>query len=207
MQLSRENEPLVKALMENLQNCESVLDLGCGQSSLLQYVPWIKESLGVEVWQPYIDESKKYHIHTDYIQSDLTKFVATRNYDAVICIDVIEHIPKIESEQLIKNMIRWADKRVIIYVPNGFMPQTDPYHDGNKYQEHVSEWSPDDFTKIGFKVFGYSGWKYLRGDGADIKIKTPGHLRDIVNMLSLKTESFCRTRPQYAFALLAVYMK
>jgi len=207
MQLNRETEPLVKALIENLVDCRSVLDLGCGQSSMLQYVPWVENSLGVEVWEPYINESKQHHIHTNYIQSNLIDFKPTCNYDAVMCIDVIEHIKKEESEKLIKNMLAWSDKKVIIYVPNGFMPQTDPYHDKNKYQEHISGWDVQDFTKLGFKVFGYSGWKPLRGDGADIIIKSPGHLRDIVNILSLKTESICRIYPKYAFALLAIYTK
>jgi hypothetical protein len=207
MQVNRENEKVVTSLREYLKGCKSVLDIGCGQSSMLQYIPWITESLGVEIWQPYIDESKQYHIHTHYIQSDVTKFKPTRNYDAVMCIDVLEHISKDKSEKLLDNMIGWADKKIIIYVPNGYLSQGDPYNDGNEYQHHLSEWSVNDFTKRGFIVSGFSGFKYLRGESGDICIKTPGYARDIYQIVSKMSESFCRVHPKYAFALLAIYTK
>src|SRR4030042_2307058 len=111
MQLNRENEPVINALRDNLVFCDSVLDLGCGQSSMIQYVPWIEYSVGVEIWEPYIEESKKHKIHTSYVHSDVTKFIPDNNFDAVICFDVIDHIEKFQAENLIKRMILWADKK------------------------------------------------------------------------------------------------
>ena len=207
MQLDRKNEPVIEALREELKFCTSVLDIGCGQSSMIQYVPWILKSVCVEIWEPYIDESKKHSIHTSYVHSDVTEFVPFRKYDAVMCFDVIEHIDKDKAIKLIKDMITWADKKVLIYVPNGFQAQEDPYNDGNKYQKHVSAWSPKDFTKLGFKVIGYAGWKYFRSSGGDIRIKKIGRARDMLQSLADHSEMIMRNHPNYAFALLAIYSK
>lgn len=208
MQIDRKNEPVVQLMIETFKDCNSMLDLGCGQSSTMQYIPNIKFSTGVEVWKPYIDESKKYNIHTEYVNMDITKFNAPDgSYDGVMCIDVLEHINKIESIKLLKKMKRWANKKILIYVPNGFMPQEDPYEDGNKYQEHISSWHANDLRDLGFDVVGFAGLRCFRGEGADIKIKSPGILRNIYSGLSLLSEPFCRHHPEYAFHLCGIYTK
>jgi hypothetical protein len=206
MQINRKTEPMVEKLIYEMRDCKTVLDLGCGQSSTLQYVPNIEFSTGVEVWQPYIDESKGHKIHSEYINMDVTKFTSPdKSYDAVMCVDVLEHIEKKKSVEFLKRMQKWAKKKVIIYVPNGFMPQGDPYEDGNEYQKHLSGWSPQDFYDLGFEVTGYAGYRGCRGEGADIKIKTPGILRNLYAGISYLSEPFCKTHPEYAFHLFAVY--
>ena len=49
----------VSVLKKELKDCQSVLDLGCGPDSPLQYCKNIKLSIGVEAFQPYLDESQK----------------------------------------------------------------------------------------------------------------------------------------------------
>jgi SAM-dependent methyltransferase len=202
----RRNEPVVASLTEELRDCESVLDLGCGPSSLLQYVSEIRYSMGVDIWEPYIEESRSCRIHNDYSLSGILDYDAgIQTYDAVICIDVLEHIEKKAAEDLIQRMKKTAKKKVILYVPNGFIHQDDLYDEGNRFQEHVSDWTPHDLEKWGFCVTGFSGWKYLRGEGGDIRIKSPGIIRSGFHLISRLTESFCKTHPNYAFHLFAVY--
>ncbi len=45
-------------LKRELSGCGEVLDLGCGYNSPLQYVE-VSHSLGVDLFQPNIEESKK----------------------------------------------------------------------------------------------------------------------------------------------------
>lgn len=61
-----------KELKRELSNCDTVLDLGCGCNSPLQYcnTPF---SVGVELFDPYLEESKKKSIHTQYIKADVGK--------------------------------------------------------------------------------------------------------------------------------------
>lgn len=202
----RGNDPVVASLIKELKKCESVLDLGCGPSSLLQYVRGIRYSMGVDIWEPYIKESRSRHIHTDYSLTGILDFDAgIQTYDAVICIDVLEHIEKKAAEILIQRMKLAAKKKVILYVPNGFIQQDDLYDEGNTFQEHVSDWTPHDLQQLGFSVTGFAGWKYLRGRGGDIRIKSPRILRSVFHIISRWTESFCKTHPNLAFHLFAVY--
>ena len=207
MQLERQNLKIVKWLNEELKGCQSVLDLGCGQSSMLQYCD-VLYSVGVEYWKPYIEESQKNKIHNEYVNADITELDIPRNqFDAVILIDVLEHIEKQRAKVLLYEMNLWAAKKVIIAVPNGFLPQGDSCGDGNIKQHHLSGWGPDEFIKMGYCVHGFNGWKPLRGDGADIiptKTKA-GHY--LLSGLSMLSEPIVEVMPQYAFHLFAVLTK
>jgi len=57
----------VYCLKRELKDCQSVLDLGCGPSSPLQYCQNIKYSVGVEAYKPYLAESKRRKIHSKYL--------------------------------------------------------------------------------------------------------------------------------------------
>lgn len=208
MHLDRSELKVTRWLKDEMRDCKTVLDLGCGQSSLLQYVGWLDHTIGVEYWQPYIDESQSRQIHSVYIQSDINDVAFQPGaFDAVMLVDVLEHIPKPTATHLLKRMSTWAHKKVIVVVPNGDMPQDDPYGDGNEKQRHVSEWSPDELEKLGYTVRGFGGWKPLRGDGANIiPTKTrAGHVA--LAALSALTEPIVNLCPEYAFHLFGVMEK
>jgi hypothetical protein len=208
MHLDRRNLKVTQWLQNELSDCQTVLDLGCGQSSLLQYVKGLKSSVGVEYWRPYIEESMKHGIHTEYVNIDILSLKYPANsFDSVILIDVLEHIKKEQALELIQRMQQWAKKKVIILVPNGFMPQGDAYGDGNEKQHHVSGWTVGELESLGYKVWGLDGFRSLRGDGADIiQTKTRlGHY--LIAGISKLSEPFTEIIPKYAFHLFAVFDK
>lgn len=78
--------------------------------------------------------------------------------DTVIMLDFVEHLPKAEAQQVIRDAVRIAYKQVVVLTPLGYMPQTcsadapDPWGlHGNVWQEHRSAWSTDDFK--GWEVY------------------------------------------------------
>jgi len=151
----------VYCLKKELQDCESVLDLGCGPSSPLQYCTNIKYSIGVEVFRPYLEETKKRQIHSQYLNMDINELVfKDRSFDAVILIEVLEHLPKKEGEQILKKAEKWAKKKVIVTTPNGFIHQIEL--DNNPHQKHVSSWDYETMQKLGFKLNGLAGLKCLK---------------------------------------------
>lgn len=185
-------------LKNELQGCESVLDLGCGYNSPIQYckVPF---SVGVELFEPYLKESKKKGIHNKYIKADIRKIeFKPKSFDAVIAVEVLEHLTKEEGHKLIANMERWARKKIIISTPNGYLYQTEV--DGNLLQEHKSGWSVEELKNLGFKVRGLNGFKPLRGYAATIKYK-PKFLWRIISDLTQKITYYY---PKLAFQLFAV---
>ena len=148
-------------LKQELRGCESVLDLGCGPSSPLQFSQNIKHSVGVEAFQPYLEETKKRKIHTEYIEKRVEEVDFPQNcFDAVILLGVLEHLPEDTGYAMLKKAGKWAKKKVIVSTPNGFLPQE--ALDGNPFQRHLSGWSLETMEKLGFQCRGLSGWKWLR---------------------------------------------
>jgi len=159
----------LKYLKKELSDCSSVLDLGCGYNSPIQYCN-ISFSVGVEMFDSYLAESKKKKIHNEYIKNNILDVdFPPKSFDAVLCLEVLEHLTKEEGIKLINKMEKWAKKKIIITTPNGYLYQ-DGY-DNNPLQEHKSGWNVDDFKKLGFNVFGINGWKKLRGYKGEIKFK------------------------------------
>jgi len=185
-------------LKKELLDCESVLDLGCGYDSLIQYcsVPF---SVGVDLFNPYLEESKRRNIHNKYIKDDIRKVnFESKSFDAVLATEVLEHLTREEGYQLIAKLEKWAKKKIIISTPNGYIWQED--YDQNPFQEHKTGWSADELKKIGFKVYGMKGWKRLRGYKMAIKYK-PTLLWKIISDFTQKITYYY---PEYAFQLFAV---
>lgn len=153
----------VYLLKSELTGCQTVLDLGCGPDSPIQYCPNINYSLGVEPYLPYLKKSRAKKIHSKYIQAKIeTLTFPKKSFDAVIMIEVLEHLPKAVGLSVLKKAEGWAKKKVIITTPNGLVPQQEI--DDNKLQKHLSGWTATQMSALGYKVRGLSGLKDLRSN-------------------------------------------
>lgn len=138
-------------LKNSLKNCNSVLDLGCGNNSLLRYLPYGLESIGVECFKDSLIDSKKKSIFDEYILANINDIeFKEKSVDAIILIEVIEHLNKVEGMELLLKLENVARKKIIISTPNGFVPQE---REDNPYQTHKSGWSIDDLRTLGYKDF------------------------------------------------------
>ncbi|MBN1209569.1 MAG: class I SAM-dependent methyltransferase [Myxococcaceae bacterium] len=182
--------------------CQSVLDVGCGfNSPLRRFSHLIPRTVGVDGYEQAIARSREAGIHTEYHRMDLLevgKHFAPKSFDGVIAIDVIEHFDKPDGYRLLEMLEALARKRVILFTPNGFLPQDE--WDGNVHQVHRSGWEVYDFELRGYRVIGMSGWKPLRGEHALPRIR-PYWLGGLVSRL---TEPFATRFPRHAFALMAI---
>ena len=153
------------------------------------------------IYQPYLEESKITGIHNDYILSDIKDIllkVDKKSFDAVVSLDLIEHLTKKDGLGLISTMQYVAKKKVIIYTPNGFLRQEE--YDNNPWQRHISGWTVDDMEKLGFKVTGMGGLRFLRGERGLIRFK-PSRLWNITSTLS---QRLVKNRPRNAFSILCI---
>jgi len=152
-------DSLINPLEAALSDCHIVLELGCGSHSQLQYLS-LPFSIGVDIFEPYLSESKKKIIHHQYIKGNVNEIeFKEKSVDAVVCLEVIEHLTKEEGYKLIKKMEKIARKKIILSTPNGYYPQNE--YDGNPYQQHKSAWSIKDFKDLGFEVYGLGEFKSL----------------------------------------------
>lgn len=132
----------VHCLKRELDDCNSVLDLGCGSSSPLKYCD-ARYSIGVDVFEPYVKVSKDKKIHDEYTISDIRNLnFKPDSFDTVILIAVLEHLTKKDGEGLFQKAETWARKKVIVSSPNGYLPQFDI--NGNPFSWHRSGFEDED---------------------------------------------------------------
>jgi SAM-dependent methyltransferase len=190
-----------KVLARELRDCDSVLDLGCGETSPIRFLSF-KYKVGVDLHKPYLLLNKQRYaraFYDDYVLANLTKLsFAEGCFDVVVALDVIEHLPKLKGFKLIQDMIVWAKKKVVVFTPNGFVVQNEDPR--NKLQLHKSGWNTKDFERLGFKVYGINGWRFLRGEGARVRFSPKTFWGDF----SALTQVVTYFSPQKAFQLFCI---
>jgi SAM-dependent methyltransferase len=183
-----------------LPDCRSVLDVGCGEDArLMSLVPGIPRSVGVDAKIPKTTRSAAGH--SEYRQLDIRSLAGhfpPESFDCVVALDVIEHLDRSDGLHLLESMEAIAGKKVIVFTPNGFLPQ--PPAPDNPHQEHLSGWSAEDFERRGYEVVGINGWKPLRGPYAEVRWRPRGLWR----RLSMLTQPLVDAHPRWAFQLLCV---
>ncbi len=148
----------VYCLKRELADCRTVLDLGCGQDSPIQNCSWLERTVGVESFGPYLERSRANGIHTEYIQDSITNLsFPPDSFDAVILIEVIEHMEESMGRELLEKAAQWARKKIILTTPNGYFPMEAV--DGNPHQQHLSGWTVPMLKGVGFQCHGLVGIK------------------------------------------------
>lgn len=185
-------------------DCRNLLDVGCGNRSPIRGFSSRLYCVGVDAFAPSIEHSRAAGIHDDYRLCDvldIDKHFGPSSFECVLSSEVIEHLTPEEGLLLLEKMEKIAGRKIIVYTPNGFLPQ-DAY-DGNPGQIHKSGWSADQMQRLGYEVIGINGLKHFRGYRAKIAWR-PRWFWRIVSDLS---QFYVRSRPKMAFQLLCVKTK
>ena len=193
---------------KHLKGCQSILDVGCGNNSPISFLEEKYTTVGVDAYKPAIEDSKKRKIHDAYILGDIKKLnslVKKKSFDAVLALDVIEHLKKDDGYKLLDNMEKVARKRVILVTPNGFIPQ---YNKNNKLQAHLSGWTVKDFINKGYEVEGIYGTKFcniLRTDEAGLRWR-PKFFWGLIwgIMVEITHHLYTKRNPEFSIGLLVV---
>lgn len=151
-----------------LKNCKTILDLGCGSYSPIRFIN--AKTYGIDASSTAIKNARRNRTHDILKAMDVRKIskkFKPQSFDAVVAIDLIEHLSKKDGVELIKKMEDIAGRKVLIFTPNGFIKQ----HGDLKYDEHLSGWTTKDFKKLGYRVYGMFGPRFLRGDKHEITYK------------------------------------
>lgn len=182
---------------------ETVLDLGCGQGKPMEFIKYrikIKKSVGVDLFEPYIQEAEQKKIHDQYLIADIRKVkFPPKSFDLVVASHVLEHMSRKDAWKVLENMERMAKKQVIAVTPIG-----EHYHqleDGNIWQLHKSAFNPKDFEDRGYKIKKY-GWKWLLGDHGivhTIKIDIVRKILYTLNILATPIYYYLQSGCDYIF--------
>ena len=154
-------KPVEYLVLRELLDCDSILDMGCGRHSMVPIVSSKIRTTGVELFKPHFDEAARSGRHSEYIHADILKIdFPEKSFDAVVLLDVLEHLPKEEGRKLLEKMQRWARKKVVIFTPNGYFHQEE--YDENPLMAHQSGWEAGEMKALGFKVYGVRGFKSFK---------------------------------------------
>lgn len=142
------------------KNPSTVLDLGCGDGSLMN--AFCKKSwkiTGIDIYEKSLIKARKTGVYKKLIKGDLVSACRRlveeqEKYDLVFCSQVIEHLSKKEGLEILNLADKLAGERIYFGTPRGYMNQPEEFLEGNPYQKHKSGWTVDDFKKRGYKVYG-----------------------------------------------------
>ena len=155
----------LRALEKEMVGCKTLLDLGCGTDSPIGKIKnEFSYTLGIDIFEESLKKSQKKNIHDSYTKMDvlsLSKTFKKKSFDCVLASDLIEHLTKAQGLRLLKMMETIAKKKVIVFTPNGYIPQHE--YNGNLYQVHRSGWDCNEMKSFGYQVTGINGWKALFG--------------------------------------------
>jgi len=198
-----------------LSDCESVLDIGCGpKSPISKQTNMGKKTLGIEIYEPYLNKARENKTHNEYYLGSLNEYIINNNgtkFDAVVLIDIIEHLPVQDALELIKKAESLAIKKIIINTPNGFVEQK--MLDGNPYQVHLSGWTVTQLSSMGYVCKGLAGLKLLRTEveggemGDDILVSIKYRPKIIFFIISAISQILIYNFPRIAFSLFSVKIK
>jgi SAM-dependent methyltransferase len=187
---------------EIIGSCQTLLDVGCGANSpIKRFSGKLQYSVGVDIFEPSVIVSQGANIHTEYRVMDTLQIGShfqERSFDCVLASDLIEHLSKEDGLRLIAMMEKIARKKVIIFTPNGFLPQSE--YGGNRFQVHLSGWGVEEMRCMGYRVIGVGGWRSLRDECAYV-VRRPTLFWERVSLL---TQPVIKNYPEYAFQILCV---
>ena len=184
-----------------LADCGSVLDVGCGRVTPLSRIDrHFAFAVGVDVARAEIAAARRLGFHDALVRADLASIQAVfsaKSFDAVVALDVIEHLPRDGAERALLAFERIARRKVVVFTPNGFVPQAGT--PDNPFQEHRSGFSVDDLRERGYAVRGFYGLRALVGPYGEVVPRPRLFWRRVNDVASL----FVVRRPELAFSLLA----
>lgn len=142
-------------------NGKVVLDLGCGFGVWGHLLRAIGEGekfylIGCDIFKPYLQKLHYYCPYDDLILCDARNLpFRSRSVNIVIAFEIIEHLDKNDGIKLLSNLEDLCDEQIVISTPYGFYNQSVVRN--NKFEQHKSAWSKEDFENAGYiaKPYGF----------------------------------------------------
>lgn len=142
---------------------ESLVDAGCGRSiigALMRIYRNASRTVGLDIWQPYINFCKLYKLYDELYVVDLRKNplpFGSKEFEVATCVETIEHLPRKAGKKLLAELERIAET-VIVSTPSNFF--RNGAFDENPYERHLCRWTATDFRKRRYNVMGAGEYSF-----------------------------------------------
>lgn len=186
---------------------KTVLDVGCGEGSLMAKVNSDKryEVVGIDLYLPYLKIAKATGVYKKLEQKDIKNIcLPDKSFDAVLAHQVIEHLNKKDALKLLNKLEKIARHKVIISTPNGYV-KYDPFEirDDNKLQKHKSGWTQKELEGYKYKVYGQGCGFIYRPTGLLYKFRSFKHILVSISYLLATLSYFFPSTSAYLIAIKA----
>jgi len=147
------NRPFILDLVSQCR-CNHALDIGIGYGAIGAYLKYNLPHIildGIEIYEDY-----KYHtlaqwnVYRNIWIGDFTQMLIPPIYDAILAIDVIEHLEKQEGTNQILRLSSLVQKVFILSIPLGEYPQG--AYEGNLYETHKATWYESELRNLGLSL-------------------------------------------------------
>lgn len=179
----------------------SILDVGCGTTSMLSYFNSIEYRkscylIGLDVHPPTIEWCRTHGFHDEYLLCDADNYQSIPNVDVIIATDLIEHFDKEAAMKLMATFENKASLAIFLTTPNGYIHN--PFTSENIFMQHKCGFSVAEFKKLGYESYGLGGLKWLRGDHA-----LPRKPKILTMPLLVVLSRLMRKLPKYSYHIFA----
>lgn len=127
---------------------KTVLDVGCGRVPQI-LIKNATRHLCVDPYQPSLDSLGGLFETRCADALTILNEIQHNEFEAIVMLDVIEHMPKEMGREVIMLACRKAARVVVIFTPLGFVHQDkDDYHHEGEWHpglRHLCGWTPDEF--------------------------------------------------------------
>ena len=150
-------------IKESTDNGESLLSLCCGIGLELSGLS-TQDVTAVDIAPQYLEQVAGRCPQAKTVCSDALKYLKKQpdhSVDVISIIDGIEHMPKKVGIKLIPELKRVAKKEILLFTPQGHVEdgylKNEPHNawgieGADEHQRHLSGWTVDELSDLGFKV-------------------------------------------------------
>lgn len=117
---------------------ESIIELGCGLSPMLDHAELFEERWGVDFSEETITKAQELYPKVKYTCADVTNTGINEQFDAVVAGEVIEHLEK--PELFIKEMERLCRVGGVMILSTPNLEFLDPEHLWQFYEQDFMDW-------------------------------------------------------------------
>lgn len=110
---------VINIVSKLVADANSIIDVGSADTPILEYFKWLPERYALDKRNPYSSKN------VTGIKADFLKYEAQKRFDIALCLQVLEHIPDVET--FARKLFEIAD-HVIISVPYNWDAESSKHH-------------------------------------------------------------------------------
>lgn len=161
------------AIWPPTRSIKTVLDLGCRDCWHTGGLPGVTRHVGVEIWPYALERARRKAAqgglpHFEPVEAEALSYLrgcVDGGFDAVLAIDLVEHLTEPEGLELVDEMARVAGRLAAVWTTLGYIEQGPFDVDGNPnpYEEHKWGPRPAQFADKGWTGRSFPLWHGNRG--------------------------------------------